>query len=150
MRAILRLLMIRTNRRGYGWLVAGGIATACLLPEMDTKLHGGEAGSAGSEPNAGSRGGSAGVSGEADAGGDGSVPQPSCAQGRVLCDTGCENLQTDPTNCGACGQVCAVGMTCNEARCTCASGLSSCDGRCVDLEGDVALDSVHHLMLRVL
>jgi hypothetical protein len=119
----LRWPMILAKRRRYGWLVAGGIATACLLPEMDTKLRlrpppdaGREAGSAGasssSESNAGSRGtllqagqgGSAGVGGAPDAGSSGSLPAASCSQGRVLCGDNCENLETDPTNCGTCGQ----------------------------------------------
>jgi hypothetical protein len=41
-----------------------------------------------------------------------------CATGQTLCTDACRNLQTDSTNCGACGNACTGGLTCNAGVCT--------------------------------
>ena len=53
--------------------------------------------------------------------------------GQTLCMTGCRNLQTDPTNCGACGFSCGPGQTCVSGACVgtmCPTGQTSCGGTC--------------------
>jgi hypothetical protein len=69
-------------------------------------------------------------------------PQPNpCAPGQSLCTSGCVDLQTDPANCGSCGDACSSGV-CQQGVCasSCAKGLTSCPavgGRvCVDLQDD--------------
>ncbi|MFO0602216.1 MAG: FG-GAP-like repeat-containing protein [Polyangiales bacterium] len=67
---------------------------------------------------------------------------PSCVAPRQMCSTGCADLATDPSNCGACGNLCPAGRTCTAGRCgcSCAAGLSVCgaDCRCIDLQNDAA------------
>ncbi|MGA2938821.1 MAG: hypothetical protein ABSF52_17225 [Syntrophobacteraceae bacterium] len=41
-----------------------------------------------------------------------------CAPGLSPCGKVCKNLGTDPQNCGACGNVCAAGMSCVSGACT--------------------------------
>jgi hypothetical protein len=48
-----------------------------------------------------------------------------------VCNGGCTDLQTDRTNCGACGQRCASGETCVAGECVCGAGKSICRDRCV-------------------
>ena len=48
---------------------------------------------------------------------DGSLAIP-CPAGSVICGSQCSNLQGDPANCGACGNVCAHGMVCDLGNCT--------------------------------
>ena len=48
-------------------------------------------------------------------------------------EDGCEaDVSKDPTNCGACGNVCASGTPCIEGKCGCPPGLTACNGNCVD------------------
>jgi hypothetical protein len=61
-----------------------------------------------------------------------------------LVDNGCESSLLDPTNCGACGVVCAVGERCiwqdeklTEVGCGCPPGKVDC-GTCRDLRADDA------------
>ena len=44
--------------------------------------------------------------------------QKKCASGLTPCGSLCKNLQTDPENCGACGNVCAAGTTCAKGACS--------------------------------
>ncbi|APR82662.1 fibronectin type III domain protein [Minicystis rosea] len=51
-----------------------------------------------------------------------SCETPACSAGTADCDgnaaNGCEvNLQSDPGNCGACGQACAAGQICTQGAC---------------------------------
>src|SRR5438034_5619384 len=39
-------------------------------------------------------------------------PSKGCPSGQVSCAGSCVNLQTDPNNCGKCGQVCLGGASC--------------------------------------
>jgi RHS repeat-associated protein len=67
-----------------------------------------------------------------------------CPSGQAACSGGCKNLQADPSNCGACGNVC-VGPTGGTATCaggvcgaTCAAGQTTCSGACKNLQSDSA------------
>lgn len=56
------------------------------------------------------------------------------------CDGRCDQMATDPTNCGACGHNCAPGQSCVEGVCGCGA-VGSCAGSCcanvcVDAETD--------------
>jgi endo-1,4-beta-D-glucanase Y len=56
----------------------------------------------------------------------------------VTCSSGCVDVQSDPANCGSCGNACGSGATCTAGRCviSCASGLQACSGVCVDVQTD--------------
>ena len=52
--------------------------------------------------------------------------------GQTACGTSCVNLQSDPANCGACGQSCGPGGVCSAGVCSCQAGMTLCNGACVD------------------
>jgi hypothetical protein len=54
----------------------------------------------------------------------------------TTCSGICVDLQTDPTNCGACGVHCAMTQACLKGTCKCAPSETSCSGLCVDLAND--------------
>ena len=56
---------------------------------------------------------------------------PNCATGQKACGGQCKTVATDQENCGACGNVCAAGQTCQNGQCQCSSGLLACNGTCV-------------------
>lgn len=41
-----------------------------------------------------------------------------CAAGQMFCNGSCVNTQTNPRNCGACGNVCTATGVCNNGTCT--------------------------------
>jgi hypothetical protein len=62
-----------------------------------------------------------------------------CPAGQAQCGSTCANLQTDPTNCGACGMLCGSGGVCTAGACSCPAGAVSCPGfACVNLASDPA------------
>jgi hypothetical protein len=65
-----------------------------------------------------------------------------CAEGLSSCNEVCVNRQTDPANCGTCGNVCAPGQICFGGQCAtdhrCDAGLTNCNDVCVDLLIDPA------------
>jgi hypothetical protein len=66
-----------------------------------------------------------------------------CPTGSVVCGSACSNLQGDPANCGACGNVCAHGQVCDLGACT---GAGFDAGMAVDAgpkpPGDASSDAV--------
>ena len=65
-----------------------------------------------------------------------------CAEGLSSCNGVCVDRQTDPANCGVCGNVCAAGEICFGGLCArdhrCGAGLTNCNDVCVDLLIDPA------------
>jgi Stigma-specific protein, Stig1 len=67
-----------------------------------------------------------------------------CPAPKTDCGTSCTNIQTDSTNCGACGNICPTNpsnpgtrATCVGGQCECGSvGLSKCSNFCVDTQTD--------------
>src|SRR5262249_4042122 len=62
-----------------------------------------------------------------------------CVAGAVDCDGTCTFLESDPDNCGACGNICG-GSTpyCSQGACTDCGGFGAaiCNGVCVDIFSD--------------
>ena len=75
--------------------------------------------------------------GPAEDGGDGAA---SCPGGLACCgheeELRCVDLDTDPGNCGACGEGCGEGAVCDGGECGCPAGLVNCDGDCVSVADD--------------
>jgi hypothetical protein len=65
-----------------------------------------------------------------------------CAEGLSSCNGVCVDRQTDPANCGLCGNACATGEVCFGGQCArehrCDAGLTNCNDVCVDLLVDPA------------
>jgi hypothetical protein len=71
---------------------------------------------------------------------DGCAPRPDatpasdagCSGGRFACGGVCVDLQTDPRNCGACGNECFAFQICSAGTCgcECAAGLTVCAEGC--------------------
>ena len=57
-----------------------------------------------------------------------------CSNGQGLCGGRCMSLESDPVNCGACGNVCLSGL-CSGGQC-CSIGQALCNGICAPLESD--------------
>ena len=54
-----------------------------------------------------------------------------------IVDDGCEtNLESDPKNCGSCGDVCPAGTICWDGACGCPAGYTACGTECVKLDED--------------
>jgi phospholipase C len=74
--------------------------------------------------------------------GAGSSPDAGpCATGTTQCGSSCTATDTDPQNCGTCGNACAKGQSCATGACSglaCNGGTTSCNGACVDLKVDPA------------
>ncbi len=63
-----------------------------------------------------------------------------CTTPQTVCANRCADLQSDPTNCGACGRSCADGMVCTAGVCQvrCPAGATVCGGTCVNTQTDNA------------
>jgi hypothetical protein len=62
-----------------------------------------------------------------------------CPQGSECCGSTCltpQKAQTDPKNCGACGNVCPANAVCSGGACVCPSGQTACGAHCVDTNTD--------------
>lgn len=57
--------------------------------------------------------------------GDGTSAAP-CRAGTACCGTGCVPLNSDPYNCGACGNTCAMGEICCNGQCDAPSNSGAC------------------------
>ena len=82
--------------------------------------------------------------------------QPSCPTGTTTCGTRCSDLQSDPSNCGRCDQLCPTGAgataTCEAGRCglRCAepTAQGDCDGMAAN-GCEVELQSQPHELRRL-
>ncbi len=54
----------------------------------------------------------------------------------LYCKGQCTNTDTDPDNCGACGNQCTSGASCSNGRCLCPGGQTLCNGTCVNTSTD--------------
>jgi hypothetical protein len=54
----------------------------------------------------------------------------------ALCGSTCVDIQTDPSNCGHCGNRCGSGATCTGGACICNVGAVTCGTQCVDIKSD--------------
>ncbi|MBL8600887.1 MAG: hypothetical protein JNK72_03090 [Myxococcales bacterium] len=70
-----------------------------------------------------------------DAGQDGGSE---CLTGQVTCSGMCVDPQTNSANCGACGNACGTGQSCEMGRCVCPMGQSACGQSCVDVQTNSA------------
>jgi hypothetical protein len=52
------------------------------------------------------------------------------------CQGQCTNTNTDPGNCGTCGNQCTSGTSCSDGQCLCPSGQTLCNGTCVNTSTD--------------
>jgi len=61
-----------------------------------------------------------------------------CPTGAVCCNGTCTSLNSDPHNCGACGNVCGGSNPyCNQGACSgCPDGSAFCGGSCIDVRWD--------------
>ena len=149
MRLAIRLRMMRLRALSVAVLVAASSVAACAKTNPVTPGLGG-GGAGGATGNGGAGGGttdavgaggqlpvattngvggatSAGPVTTAGAGGGGPAATvgsgaPSCAPGQEMCGAQCVNTNTDPNNCGACGNSC--------------NGFSCCNGQCTDTSAD--------------
>jgi hypothetical protein len=62
---------------------------------------------------------------------------PACTAGQKACGGQCKTVATDQQNCGACGNACGAGQSCQNGQCLCSDGLLACNGSCV------AADATH-------
>lgn len=71
---------------------------------------------------------------------DGPAVDASCVLPMFVCGGACVDRETDPRNCGACGNTCLAGATCRNGSCLpcggCAAGTSCCGTACVNLATD--------------
>jgi len=55
---------------------------------------------------------------------------------QLICGGTCVSYQTDPSNCGGCGNVCASDEICSDGACICPGGQTQCGTGCKDLQTD--------------
>jgi hypothetical protein len=63
-------------------------------------------------------------------------PDFKCPGFEVSCNGACVDVTSDPTNCGACANMCAIGASCTSGMCVCPAGQTGCNGICVDFTSD--------------
>jgi hypothetical protein len=78
--------------------------------------------------------GQAGNGGPGTGGAGGSMQ---CTGAQTKCSSGCKDLSSDQQNCGACGNACGAGESCQGGQCLCSAGLLACGTACV------AADATH-------
>ena len=123
---------------------AGCASSGSETSSGDSGGRGGDGGSGqgGAGMGGAGMGGQGGVGmggqGGAGMGGSGQGGGSVCGPGTTPCGAACTVLAFDPTNCGACGTVCAAGEVCSMGQCavTCLGGTSQCNDLCVDLQND--------------
>lgn len=59
-----------------------------------------------------------------------------CAVGEARCGGACIKLESDSTNCGACGRNCPFEASCQSGECVCPDDLTPCVDACVDILTD--------------
>jgi hypothetical protein len=60
-----------------------------------------------------------------------------CPASATCCNGTCTNKNSDPHNCGACGNVCPASTSvCNQGTCSGCGGLTYCNGVCVNIAFD--------------
>jgi hypothetical protein len=83
--------------------------------------------------------GDSGSSTSAEGGDSGASAEAGCPGTLLSCPAGCVDPQTDPKNCGGCGQLCNALQSCVGGSCVepCnGAGQATCAGTCVDEETD--------------
>lgn len=111
-----------TDNQGAGGF-GGTAGTGATSASGGTLASGGTGATSGA-----SAGGTSGAGGSAATAGTGAT----CAG--VMCGNACVNTQSDPANCGTCGNVCGAGLLCSLGACSssCANGLTACGAACAD------------------
>jgi hypothetical protein len=61
-----------------------------------------------------------------------------CDGALLYCGSLCTDLNSDPANCGECGNACQAGFACTAGACSCDAPSTVCDGTCTDLDTDAA------------
>jgi hypothetical protein len=59
-----------------------------------------------------------------------------CTGGQSKCGSACKDLTSDQQNCGACGNACGSGETCQGGQCLCSAGLLDCGGTCIPADAN--------------
>ncbi|KAI9858785.1 MAG: hypothetical protein M1813_007252 [Trichoglossum hirsutum] len=57
-------------------------------------------------------------------------------EGMTLCDDKCVDLTADEKNCGSCGNICPLTLSCINSACDCKDGFSLCEDTCMELSSD--------------
>ena len=78
--------------------------------------------------------GQGGTSGTGNGGSGGSIA--GCNVGQSKCGSECKDLSSDQLNCGACGNACGAGQTCQASTCQCTAGLLACSGACIPADAN--------------